>query len=121
MASIGAFQPAPLYASYGAAKAFVLNYSLAVNQELRGTGVTSTVLSPGVTATEFLQVAGQKPTAYQRLAMMCSPAVVRVGLRALIQRRKTVVPGWLNKTTAVLTRFLGRGLAAALAENLMRS
>ncbi|HCM25736.1 MAG: hypothetical protein A2Z99_20375 [Treponema sp. GWB1_62_6] len=120
VASIAAFQPTPLYASYGAAKAFVLNYGIAVNRELRGTGVTCSVLSPGVTATGFLKVAGQTPTPYQRSSMMASPAVVKVGLRALARGKKAVVPGFGNRVAAVMTRFIGRGTAAVLAEAAMR-
>lgn len=120
LGSIGAFQPTPLYASYSAAKAFVLSYGLAVNQELKGTGVTCTVLNPGVTSTDFLTASGQKMTAYQRLVMMTSPQVATVGLKALAAGRKTVVPGLANKASAVLTRFIGRGAAAALAESLMK-
>src|SRR5829696_8614863 len=35
--------------------------------ELRGSWVTATALSPGIVATEFLQVSGQRATRYQRL------------------------------------------------------
>ncbi|HAP42827.1 MAG: hypothetical protein A2087_10905 [Spirochaetes bacterium GWD1_61_31] len=120
VASIAAFQATPLYASYGAGKAFVLNYGIAVNRELRGTGVTCTVLSPGVTATEFLKVADQRPTSFQRSTMMTSPAVAKIGLAALAKGRKSVVPGFGNTVAAVMTRFIGRGVAAAVAEAAMR-
>jgi short-subunit dehydrogenase len=36
IASIGAYQPSPLYASYSAAKSFVLNFTEALSYELRG-------------------------------------------------------------------------------------
>ena len=68
VASIGAYQPSPLYASYSAAKSFVLNFTEALSYELRGTGVHATALSPGVVATEFLHVAGQTPTRYRGAA-----------------------------------------------------
>ncbi len=73
LSSIAAYQPTPWYASYSAAKAFVLYYSEALNHELRGSGVSVTALSPGVTATEFLAVSKQKPTAYQRFVMIKAP------------------------------------------------
>jgi len=120
IASIGAFQPSPLYASYSAAKAFVLSYGIAVNHELKGTGVSCTVLSPGVTATEFLKVAEQQPTLYQKTMMMTSTAVVRVGLNALARQRTAVVPGFGNKAAAFLMRFLSRRMAASLVEATMR-
>ena len=47
VASVGAFGPVPGQASYGAAKAFVLSYTQAMREELRGTGVTAAALCPG--------------------------------------------------------------------------
>lgn len=121
IASIGAFQPTPLYASYSAAKAFVLSYGNAINYELRGTGVSCTVLSPGVTATEFLQVSGQEKTAYQKLMMMTSPEVTRIGLEAMVRRRMGVVPGLLNHLAAISARLMPARMSAALAFVTMKS
>nr|MCU0500142.1 SDR family oxidoreductase [Anaerolineae bacterium] len=130
VASIGAYQPSPLYATYSAAKSFVLNFSEAVNYELRGTNVKISVVSPGVTRTEFLQVSGQKPTFYQRMAMMESPAVVKIGIKAMLVGlgikamlvgHPSVVPGLMNASTIFLNRFMPRRMAAAITHRLMRS
>ena len=115
VSSIGAFQPSPTYATYAATKSFVLSFGEALNHELRATGVSCTVVCPGVTATEFLQVAGQSPTLYQRVMMMRSPDVVRAGVRAMLARRSSVVPGLGNALAAFAMRFIPRSWAAALA------
>lgn len=120
VSSIGAYQPSPTYATYSAAKAYVLSFAEAINYELRGTGVSCTALSPGVTATEFLKVSGQAPTAYQRLMMMESPAVVQIGLKAMLKRRGSVVPGLGNWMSALFTRFISRTASAALANRMMQ-
>lgn len=121
VSSIGAYQPSPTYASYSAAKRFVLDFGVAINHELRGTGVSCTVVAPGVTATEFLQVAGQRPTLYQRLVMMKSPDVARIGIDRMLGRRRTVVTGALNTATAWLAGLSPRCLSTALAGRLMRA
>ena len=82
--SIAAYQPVPTYASYAAAKAFVRNFSEAINFELRHTPVRITVLSPGFTLTEFIQVAGQRLTWYHRLTKMRSRPVAEIGIRAML-------------------------------------
>ena len=53
VASIAAYQPLPGFAAYAASKAFVQSFSEAVHEELAGTGVSVTCLSPGFTHTEF--------------------------------------------------------------------
>jgi short-subunit dehydrogenase len=53
LSSNAAFQPGPLMANYYASKAFVLDFSIAVHEEVRGSGVTVTALCPGPTATGF--------------------------------------------------------------------
>lgn len=121
VASIGAFQPTPLYASYSAAKSYVLNFSEALHYELRDTGVQCTALSPGITATEFLQHAGQTATPYQRMMMMKSADVARIGIDALLRGKSSVVPGFLNAMTAWSTRLMPRRLQAAVAYRLMKA
>jgi short-subunit dehydrogenase len=55
--STAGFLPGPLQAVYYATKAFVNSFSQAIAQELKGTGVTVTVLCPGPVATEFVEAA----------------------------------------------------------------
>ena len=120
VASTGAFQPTPTYAAYAAAKSYVLSLTEAVHYELRHTAVRVTALCPGVTRTEFLQVAGQKMTTYQRLTMMESPAVARIGIAAMLKGRSSVVAGGFNALAAWTMRLLPRQLQAALSALAMR-
>jgi uncharacterized protein len=117
--SIGAYQPCPTYAAYGAAKAYVMNFGEALNSELRGSGVKVAVLNPGVTATEFLKVAGQKPTAYQRLAMMKSRPVAEVGVKAMLAGTPSIVPGFFNKIMIWSSKLLPRVVQTRVAHMLM--
>ena len=96
VASLAAFQPSPTYATYAAAKAFVLNFGEAVAYELRHTRVRMTVLSPGAVATEFLQVSGQKQLLAHRLSMTSSPAVTEAGVQGDASGRSSLVTGLVN-------------------------
>jgi short-subunit dehydrogenase len=115
VASIGAYQPSPMYGSYSAAKAYVLMMGEALNYELRHSGVSVTVVSPGVASTEFLKVSGQTTTLYQRLMMMDSPSVARIGIESMLRRRPSVVPGMLNSLVAFSMRLMPRRMQAAIA------
>ena len=121
VASTAAFQPTPGYAVYAAAKSYVLSFGGAINQELRGTGVSCTTICPGVTETPFFDVAGQKETFYQRMTKMKSDVVVHQAIDALLDRRGTVVAGWFNSTIALSTRFAPRSMVINIAERLMRN
>lgn len=118
--STGSFQPTPTYAAYSAAKSYVLNLGEALHYELRNTGVKCTVLCPGVTRTEFFEVAGQSLTAYQRSTIMESADVVRVGIKALLRGRSSVVAGGINALFAWGTRLLSRQALAAITNQFMR-
>ena len=120
VASIGAYQPSPTYAAYSAAKSYVRSFSQALNFELRHTGVSSTAICPGITATEFLQVSGQKPTAYQRLMMMTSAEVAAIGIKAMLKGKYNVVPGFLNGLIALTTFLTPDPVNAAAAYRLMK-
>lgn len=121
VASVAAYQATPSYSVYAAAKAFVLHFGEGVNHEWKGSGVSCTTLSPGVTATEFLKVSGQSTTFYQRMVMMQSPEVVRIGLRAMFKGKSSIVPGILNKVTAWSIRTIPRTWATAVGQLLMKN
>lgn len=119
--SIGGYQATPLYAAYAASKAYVLLFGEALHEELRPKGVVVTVLAPGITATDFLAISGQKATLYQRLVMMQSGNVARIGLNALRAGRASIVPGWLNSVTAWSNRLMPRALQRKVAHYLMQN
>jgi len=121
VASLAGHLPSPRYAAYAAAKAFVRHYGEALNAEWRGSGVSCTVLSPGVTETAFFDVAGQRQNLFHRLTVMPSARVARIGLHALFRGKRGVVPGILNKLLSFSLRFTPRSLQSLAAAWLMRS
>jgi short-subunit dehydrogenase len=120
IASTGAFQPTPMYAAYAAAKSYVLYFSEALHHELRQHGVGVTVLCPGVTRTEFFDVAGQEMTAFQRLTAMNSADVARIGIRAMLAKRSCVVAGPINAAIARMAPLMPRQFMAGMAARMMK-
>lgn len=119
VASTAAFQPTPYMATYGASKAFVLHWSLALNEELRGSGVSALAVCPGPTATDFSKRAGlQSGSVPDALSMTCED-VVMISLRALAAGRSQVVTGWKNKVTAFVGSKLSKPLVARAAAKVL--
>ncbi len=115
VASTAAFQPTAYMATYGASKSFVLHWSLALNEELRGTGVRALALCPGPTATDFFRRAGLKQgSVAESLSMTCDD-VVTATLKAVESGCSLVVPGWKNKVSTFFVSKLSKPLAARLA------
>ncbi len=118
VSSIGAFQPVPYMATYGATKAFVLSWSEALAYELRDSGVRVTCVCPGPVATEFFSVAGVAPAMSKLPHTMSPDRLVAHALAAFDDGRAVIVPGWINWLTALTTRIFPRVLVRAVAGRL---
>jgi hypothetical protein len=120
VASNSAFQPSPLYATYGASKSYVLHFSEALTYELRRTKVRCTAVCPGPVVTGFQQTAGQAEThPYIRMNKIESAKVAQIGVRALLRGRSSVVPGWMVALTAWISQRAPRKWATAVTGWLM--
>lgn len=75
LAALQSYQPTPMQAVYAASKAFVLSFTHAVINELKGTNVTMTALIPGATATNFFENSGMAPSEIS-VSMLEDPALV---------------------------------------------
>lgn len=118
VASTAAFQPGPLMAGYYASKSYVVSLTIALAQELRGSGVFVSVLCPGPTRTEFHARAGMKHTRVGTMAFMSADDVAKAGITQMLQHKTVIIPGFLNKVAAIGVRLLPMGLAARLVERL---
>lgn len=119
--STSAFQPVPHMAVYGASKSYIMHFTEALHAELHGTGVTATVLSPGVTATGFLERADMGNWSQAQGKLPTAAAVAKVGYQAMQQGRLNVVPGLKNKLLALSISLVPfRGLKLAMSSLFMR-
>ncbi len=119
VASTAGFQPGPLQSVYYASKAFVLSFTEAIGNELRGTGVTATAQCPGPTPTEFQKRANVGRVRGLRLMMRVNPdVVVRAGYRGMMKGKPVVVPGALNNTHVFLLRLFPRRAVTAVVRRI---
>jgi uncharacterized protein len=119
VASTAAFAPGPLMAVYYATKAYVLSFSEALSQELRGTGVTVTALCPGATETGFQERARTENTIlFSPWKVMDAGTVARIGYHGMMKGKAVVIPGWLNKLMVFSIRMGPRSYIARFSRIL---
>ena len=115
VASTAAFQPGPKMAVYFASKAYVLSFTEALHEEMKGFGVKVSALCPGPTRTEFGEVAGfGQDSRFDRYSMQADEVVAQ-GLAGLEANKAVVITGALNKAGAIGTRFLPRSTIRRIA------
>lgn len=102
IASTAAMQPDPYMAVYGATKTYVANFTEAISYELRHTGVSATVLSPGATDTAFFEVAQMSGSDLANNSMSAE-TVAKVGYHAMIAGKLHVIPGFKNRVLGFLS------------------
>lgn len=119
VASTAAFQPLPGSATYAASKAFVLNFTEALHQELKGTGVTATALCPGPVRTGFMDAAGiERAESAPDFVWMSAEDVAEEAVKAAEAGKRAVVPGRLNYAGSVLGRHTPRKIVLPLSSRI---
>jgi len=89
--STAGMMPGPLQAIYFATKAFVKSYSLALDEELRGKGVTVTVLMPGYVETGFADAADLNDVALTKSKGATPESVALKAYNAMMAGQLTVI------------------------------
>lgn len=103
VASVYAFAPVPQQAVYSAAKSFIYSFSSSLRDEVRHSGVTVSVLAPGITRTAFRTRAGiaDKPN-----SGLSAEAVAAIAIDGAIAGRALIVPGIANRLFVFASKHL---------------
>lgn len=124
VASIAAFQPVPMLATYAATKAFVLSLTESLSEELKDRGVTVTALCPGMTATHMLSSATKANAGLGKLPGFLIGDADRVadeGYQACMQGVVIKIPGVVNQAMTLASRTMPKWLLRRVAGSLARS
>jgi len=120
VSSTAAYQAVPTLAVYAATKAFVLSFSRALRMELKG-AVSVSCLCPGPTDTGFAHRAGMDSLADIAEKFNMQPAeVAKIGVEGMFKKKAEIVPGFLNKVSAIGTRYLNKSLIERIAAGLYK-
>jgi hypothetical protein len=126
VASTAGMQPMPYSAGYSAAKAYVLAFSEALHQELKGAGVTVTALAPGPVSTEFWDAAGWEAggqsfeSAVPRPVWVTAQDAARAGVKGLEDGSRVVVPGLPMRAAMLASQYLPHKVKLPVLEWAMR-
>jgi uncharacterized protein len=120
-ASVAGFLPGPFMAVYYASKAYLLSWSEALAEELRGSSVTVTALCPGPTHTAFNTRAGIARPRSLDVGSMAARPVAEIGYRAMLAGKPVAVAGWTNRTIVQLLRLTPRAVARRAVRRMQES
>jgi uncharacterized protein len=128
VASLAAFYPMPVKATYAASKRFLVDFSLALREELRGRGATVTVLCPAGMPTTPECIGGIEVQGLMgQLTTQNIGSVVAKTLDAALRGRALVIPGLMNQLLqmagslvppAGLATLIGKRWQAAYQERM---
>jgi short-subunit dehydrogenase len=120
VASMAGLQPDPNFAVYGATKAYVISITEAIHKEFENTGVTVTVLSPGATASNFMERADMNNAKLYSSGVMTSLDVAREGYTGMMKGKIHVIPGFKNKILGFFSGIMPPGkLRLSVAAKIM--
>src|SRR6476619_5557046 len=116
--SMAGFLPGPGMAVYYATKAYVLSFTEALHSELAPRGIKVAVLCPGPVPTEFADRAGLSKSAMgPSFLIQSAEQVAEAGYRGLMDGRRTVVPGAINKLATFLIRIIPRSVILSFVDH----
>jgi short-subunit dehydrogenase len=118
LASTAAFEPGPLMAVYYASKAYVLSFSEALAEELRGTGITVTALCPGPTRTGFQKRGNLEDSRLVQGNIADARSVALAGFRGMMAGKPLVIPGFSNKLVPWVVRLSPRRMVPRVVRRM---
>ncbi|MGA9118584.1 MAG: SDR family oxidoreductase [Bacteroidota bacterium] len=119
IASTAGFMPGPLMSVYYASKAYVLHFSEAVADELRGTGVGVTAFCPGPVKTSFQAAASKGEISPARgRTLATADEVARDAFNAMTAQDVVHVQGFLNYCFSLFPRFVPRSLVRRITHSV---
>jgi uncharacterized protein len=119
VASVTGFLPGPVLSVYSATKHYVLAFSEALIEELRGSGVQVTVLCPPPVSTSFSNTAGISPANFMASTKTQPGDVARYGYRMMKRGKPIAVYGLLYKfLTSIGARITPRFALRRLMHHL---
>lgn len=108
VSSLGAFQPDPYFAVYGATKAYELLFTESLFGELIGTGVTASVICPGPIKTNWAANAGKADSKIAKTPEL----IAKIGFEKMQKGKLIIIPTLSYKAEAFAVRVAPKTLVS---------
>jgi short-subunit dehydrogenase len=121
VSSLAGYVPMPIKAVYAASKRFLLDFSLALHQELRAADVTVTALCPAGMPTNASNIRGIAVQGFMgQITTVNVGDVAAQTIDCALAGRTVVIPGALNRALRVVGGLLPASLMAGLLNKRWR-
>lgn len=119
VASLAAFFPMPYQSIYAPSKTFILNFSQALREEMRGSPVAVSVLCPsGMPTTEMSRRKIAVGGALARLTIREADHVAAYAVQRMLAGQGVIIPGFINRVIATASKFVPRALVYAFMASI---
>lgn len=119
LSSVAAFSAGPYMSLYYASKSFVLSFSEALSEELKGTGITVTALCPGPTSTDFEKNAQMNHSVmFSKFKTAAAEDVAKAGFNAVMKGKSIKYHGMVTYAFNIITRCFPRQVGRNLAKKM---
>jgi short-subunit dehydrogenase len=121
--SFSAYQPLAYKSVYAASKSFVHLFSLALNEELRDTSISVTVINPNGVRTnagtyDRIKTHGKL---VQKTLILDADKIAQIAVEGMLKGKKIIVPGFWNRCILQITRTLPVSFKIKKAAKIMRN
>ena len=120
VASVAGLFSIPYFSTYCATKAFVVNFSQAINEELRGSGVSVTVLCPGPIRTGFEKASNLTYSKLFLIGAYSAEKIAKCGYRSLMKGKTVQYGGFIVSLLNFISRILPRKIVTKMAKKAMK-
>lgn len=107
--------------TYGGSKAFLVNFSDGLQQEVAGKGIKVLALCPGFVRTSFHETMGEKMSSIPDFLWMKPEDVVDASLKALKKRKTIFIPGARYRLIVFGSRLIPGSLMRRISRMIRKS
>lgn len=122
MGSMSAYYPIAYKSVYSASKAFVLSFSVALKEELRGSQVSITVVNPNGVRTNVDTYGRIDSHGWltSRFVILEAEKIARISVDKMLKGKLVVVPGFVNRVIIFVARMIPGGMRDRMVSRIFR-